>query len=156
LCPHKADSSFGIQPMTTVPKPSAPGPLKVSKRLLLGPGPSDVPPRVLQAMTNSLLGHLDPEFVALMDETAGLLRYAFQTTNRLPRAICGTGTAGMEATVVNLIEPGDKMLVCVIGVFGARMKDIAERAGAQVTTIERPYGQVFDPEEVKAAIHRTR
>jgi alanine-glyoxylate transaminase/serine-glyoxylate transaminase/serine-pyruvate transaminase len=107
-------------------------------------------------MTNSLLGHLDPEFVALMDETAGLLRYAFQTTNRLTLAISGTGTAGMEATVVNLIEPGDKMLVCVIGVFGARMKDIAERAGAAVTTIERPYGQVFDPDEVKAAIHRTR
>ena len=142
--------------MPSVPKPPAPGPLKISKRVLLGPGPSDVPPRVLEAMRNPLLGHLDPEFVALMDETQDLLRYAFQTTNRLTLAISGTGTAGMETMVVNLIEPGDKMLVCINGVFGARMKDIAERAGAAVTTIERPYGQVFDPEEVKNAIHRVR
>jgi alanine-glyoxylate transaminase / serine-glyoxylate transaminase / serine-pyruvate transaminase len=142
--------------MQAVPRPSAPGPLQVSKRVLLGPGPSDVPPRVLEAMRNPLLGHLDPEFVALMDETQELLRYAFQTTNRLTLAISGTGTAGMETMVFNLIEPGDKMLVCINGVFGARMKDIAERAGAAVTTIERPYGQVFDPEEVKNAIHRVR
>ena len=142
--------------MPAIPKPSAPGPLKVSKRVLLGPGPSDVPPRVLEAMRNPLLGHLDPEFVALMDETQDLLRYAFQTTNRLTLAISGTGTAGMETMVVNLIEPGEKMLVCINGVFGARMKDIAERAGAAVTSIERPYGEVFDPEEVKAAIHRVR
>jgi alanine-glyoxylate transaminase / serine-glyoxylate transaminase / serine-pyruvate transaminase len=142
--------------MQTVPRPSAPGPLKISKRVLLGPGPSDVPPRVLEAMRNPLLGHLDPEFIALMDETQGLLRYAFQTTNRLTLAISGTGTAGMETMVFNLIEPGDKMLVCINGVFGARMKDIAERAGAAVTSIERPYGQVFDPEEVKTAIHRVR
>jgi alanine-glyoxylate transaminase / serine-glyoxylate transaminase / serine-pyruvate transaminase len=142
--------------MPSVPRPPAPGPLKVSKRVLLGPGPSDVPPRVLEAMRNPLLGHLDPEFMALMDETQDLLRYAFQTTNRLTLAISGTGTAGMEAMVVNLIEPGDKMLVCINGVFGARMKDIAERAGAAVTSIERPYGQVFDPEEVKTAIDRVR
>jgi alanine-glyoxylate transaminase/serine-glyoxylate transaminase/serine-pyruvate transaminase len=107
-------------------------------------------------MRNPLLGHLDPEFVSLMDETQALLRYAFQTTNELTLAISGTGTAGMETMVVNLIEPGDRMLVCINGVFGARMKDIAERAGAQVTSIERPYGQVFDPDEVKNAVHRIR
>ena len=101
-----------------------------------------------------LLGHLDPEFVALMDETQNLLRYAFQTENRLTMAVSGTGSAGMEAVVVNLIEPGDKMLVCVNGVFGARMADVAERAGAEVTTIERPYGEVFDPAEVKAALNK--
>ena len=125
-----------------------------SQRLLLGPGPSDVHPRVLAALGMPLLGHLDPEFVALMDETQDLLRYVFQTENRLTLAVSGTGSAGMETVVVNLIEPGDKMLVCVNGVFGGRMKDVAERAGAEVTAIERPYGEVFDPDEVKAAVHR--
>ncbi|MHB1557051.1 MAG: pyridoxal-phosphate-dependent aminotransferase family protein [Isosphaeraceae bacterium] len=120
----------------------------------MGPGPSDVHPRVLAAMGMPLLGHLDPEFVALMDETQDLLRYVFQTTNRMTLAVSGTGSAGMETVIVNLIEPGDRMLVCVNGVFGSRMQDVAERAGAEVTVIERPYGQVFDPDEVKAAIHR--
>ena len=141
--------------MTLVSKPT-PGPLKLSKRVLLGPGPSDVPPRVLEAMSKPLVGHLDPEFVALMDEMQELLRYVFQTKNRLTLAISGTGSAGMETVVVNLIEPGEKMLVCINGVFGARMKDVAERAGAVVTTIERPFGEVFDPAEVKAAVERVR
>jgi alanine-glyoxylate transaminase/serine-glyoxylate transaminase/serine-pyruvate transaminase len=101
-----------------------------------------------------LLGHLDPEFVALMDETQALLRYTFQTENRLTLAVSGTGSAGMETVVVNLIEPGDKMLVCVNGVFGARMVDVASRAGAEVATIERPYGEVFDPDEVRAAVKK--
>jgi alanine-glyoxylate transaminase / serine-glyoxylate transaminase / serine-pyruvate transaminase len=129
-------------------------PLNPSPRILLGPGPSEVHPRVLAAMGMPLLGHLDPEFVALMDETQALLRQVFRTENRLTMAVSGTGSAGMEAVVVNLIEPGDKMLVCVNGVFGARMVDVAERAGAHVTAIERPYGEVFDPAEVKAAIQR--
>jgi alanine-glyoxylate transaminase/serine-glyoxylate transaminase/serine-pyruvate transaminase len=107
-------------------------------------------------MARPLVGHLDPEFAALMDETQDLLRYVFQTKNRLTLAISGTGSAGMEAVVVNLIEPGDRMLVCINGVFGARMKDVAERAGAEVATIERPYGEVFDPDEVKAAVTRMR
>ena len=140
--------------MTTIARPTPPAPLNPSPRLLLGPGPSEVHPRVLSAMGMPLLGHLDPEFVALMDETQNLLRYVFQTENRLTMAISGTGSAGMEAVVVNLIEPGDKMLVCVNGVFGGRMVDVAQRAGAQVSVIERPYGEIFDPEEVKAAIHK--
>jgi alanine-glyoxylate transaminase/serine-glyoxylate transaminase/serine-pyruvate transaminase len=107
-------------------------------------------------MATPLVGHLDPEFAALMDETQDLLRYVFQTKNRLTLAISGTGSAGMESVVVNLIEPGDRMLVCINGVFGARMKDVAERAGAEVTAIERPYGEVFDPDEVKAAVTRVR
>lgn len=109
---------------------------------------------MLAAMGMPLLGHLDPEFVSLMDETQNLLRYAFQTQNRLTIAVSGTGSAGMEAVVVNLIEPGDKMLVCVNGVFGARMVDVAERCGAVVTAIERPFGEVFDPDEVNAAIKK--
>jgi len=103
-----------------------------------------------------LLGHLDPEFVALMDETQNLLRYVFQTENKLTLAVSGTGSAGMETVVVNLIEPGDTMLVCVNGVFGARMADVAQRAGAVVTVIERPYGEVFDPQEVKSAVEKVR
>ncbi len=142
--------------MSTVPKPPALGPLRLPRRVLLGPGPSNVSARVLEAMGKPLLGHLDPEFVKLMDETQDLLRYAYQTTNRLTLAISGTGSAGMEAIVVNLIEPGERMLVCVKGFFGERMKTVAERAGAQVTVIERPYGEVFDPDEVKRAVDRVR
>ncbi len=142
--------------MAAPSRPAIPGPLCPSPRLLLGPGPSDVHPRVLAAMGMPLLGHLDPEFVALMDETQELLRYVFQTENRLTLAVSGTGSAGMEAVVVNLIEPGDPMLVCINGVFGARMADVAGRAGADVQVIERPYGEVFDPDEVEAAIQRVR
>jgi len=141
-------------PLPLKSRPPVPGPLNPSNRLLLGPGPSEVHPRVLAALGMPLLGHLDPEFVAIMDETQNLLRYVFQTENRLTMAVSGTGSAGMEAVVVNLIEPGDKMLVCVNGVFGARMVDVAERAGAQVTSIERPYGEVFDPEEVRTALKK--
>ncbi len=130
-----------------------PGPLNPSTRVLLGPGPSEVHPRVLAALGMPLLGHLDPEFVALMDETQRLLRHVFRTENRLTMAVSGTGSAGMEAVIVNLIEPGDKMLVCVNGVFGGRMVDVATRAGAEVKAIERPFGEVFDPEEIRAAVH---
>jgi alanine-glyoxylate transaminase / serine-glyoxylate transaminase / serine-pyruvate transaminase len=135
-------------------RPPTPAPLNPSPRVLLGPGPSPVHPRVLAALGMPLLGHLDPEFVALMDETQNLLRYVFQTENRLTMAVSGTGSAGMEAVVVNLIEPGDKMLVCVNGVFGGRMVDVAQRAGAEVTAIERPYGEVFDPQEVRDAVRK--
>jgi alanine-glyoxylate transaminase / serine-glyoxylate transaminase / serine-pyruvate transaminase len=141
--------------MSVISRP-APSPLHLSRRILMGPGPSDVDPRVLKALSTPLVGHLDPEFAALMDETQDLLRYVFQTENRLTLAISGTGSAGMETVVVNLIEPGNRMLVCINGVFGGRMKDVAERAGAVVSTIERPYGEVFDPEEVRAAVRRDR
>jgi alanine-glyoxylate transaminase / serine-glyoxylate transaminase / serine-pyruvate transaminase len=140
--------------VSAIRRPLPPGPLNPSRRLLLGPGPSEVHPRVLAALGMPLLGHLDPEFVALMDEMQNLLRYVFQTENRLTMAVSGTGSAGMEAVVVNLIEPGDRMLVCVNGVFGARMVDVATRAGAEVSTIERPYGEVFDPDEVRAAVKK--
>src|SRR5437660_7036099 len=113
-------------------------------RVLLGPGPSDVHPRVLTAMATPLLGHLDPQFLEIMNETQELMRATFRTTNRLTFPVSGTGSAGMETCVVNLIEPGDKMVVCVNGVFGQRMTDVAERAGAVVTTIERPWGDVFE------------
>jgi alanine-glyoxylate transaminase/serine-glyoxylate transaminase/serine-pyruvate transaminase len=107
-------------------------------------------------MASPLVGHLDPAFVKLMNETQEMLRWVFQTENKLTLPISATGSAGMEACVVNLIEPGDSMLVCVNGVFGQRMVDVADRAGAKVVALERPWGQVFDPNEIADALKRTR
>ncbi len=121
-------------------------------RTLLGPGPSDIHPRVLAAMARPTVGHLDPYYLQLMDKLQSGLREIFRTKNRMTFAVSGTGSAGMEATVVNLIEPGDSMVVCVNGVFGGRMCDVAERAGAKVTKIERPWGEVFTAAEIKNAV----
>ena len=121
-------------------------------RTLLGPGPSEVHPRVLAALSRPTVGHLDPYYLQLMDSTQSMLRSAMGTKNSMTFAVSGTGSAGMEATVVNLIEPGDSMVVCVNGVFGARMCDVAQRAGALVTRIERPWGEVFSPDEIAAAV----
>ncbi|MDD4891864.1 MAG: alanine--glyoxylate aminotransferase family protein, partial [Phycisphaerae bacterium] len=118
----------------------------------MGPGPSDVNPRVLAAMARPTVGHLDPQFCEILNDVSAMLRTAFQTKNPLTLAVSGTGSAGMETCVVNLIEPGDKMLVCIAGVFGQRMKDVAERSGAAVTAIEVPWGQVFTADQVAAAI----
>jgi alanine-glyoxylate transaminase/serine-glyoxylate transaminase/serine-pyruvate transaminase len=125
---------------------------EVKPRLLMGPGPSDVNPRVLAALAAPTVGHLDPQFLAILNDIRDMLKQVFQTENDMTLAVSGTGSAGMETCVVNLIEPGDRMLVCINGVFGARMKDVAERAGADVTVIQRPWGQVFTAEEVAAAI----
>lgn len=127
-------------------------PLNPPIRTLLGPGPSDIHPRVLAAMARPTVGHLDPYYLQLMDKLQGALRELFRTTNRMTFAVSGTGSAGMEAAVVNLIEPGDSMVVCVNGVFGARMCDVAQRAGAKVTRIERPWGEVFTPDEIQRAV----
>jgi alanine-glyoxylate transaminase / serine-glyoxylate transaminase / serine-pyruvate transaminase len=127
-------------------------PLNPPIRTLLGPGPSDIHPRVLAAMAKPTVGHLDPYYLQLMDKVQGGLRELFRTKNRMTFAVSGTGSAGMEAAVVNLIEPGDPMVVCVNGVFGARMCDVAERAGAKVTRIERPWGEVFSAEEIERAV----
>jgi alanine-glyoxylate transaminase/serine-glyoxylate transaminase/serine-pyruvate transaminase len=133
-----------------------PGQLNPSPRILLGPGPSDVHPRVLNAMATPLLGHLDPQFLEIMNETQEMLRGVFTTKNQLTFPVSGTGSAGMETCVVNLIEPSDKMVVCVNGVFGQRMTDVAQRAGAQVTTIERPWGEVFDLNQVSEVLARVK
>ncbi len=130
------------------------GDLDPSPRILLGPGPSMVSPRVLRVMTTPLLGHLDPEYLALMSEIQELLRALFQTKNELTLAISGTGTAGMEAALCNFIEPGDNVLVASMGYFGDRMQEIAGRYGAKVDRLERPWGQVFDPDEIEAALRQ--
>lgn len=128
--------------------------LAPSERVLLGPGPSDVPARVLSALSAPTIGHLDPEYLAIMDETRQMLRQVFQTENEMTLAMSGTGSAGMEACICNLVEPGDEVLVCVNGVFGGRMKDVAERYGATVHTLESEWGTIFDAGQIKAALEQ--
>ncbi len=137
----------------SVPRPEVTR-LSVPPRLLLGPGPSLADPRILQAMSTPLLGHLDPQFLEIMDRTQSMLRYAFQTRNQITIPVSGTGTAAMETAVANMVEPGDTVLVCVSGYFGLRIVDMARRYGGQVEVISRPWGQVFSPEEVKTALER--
>jgi alanine-glyoxylate transaminase / serine-glyoxylate transaminase / serine-pyruvate transaminase len=131
-----------------MPSPAAVPP----ERLLLGPGPSPVHPRVLEAQARSVVGHLDPWFLEVADQTAEMLRHVFRTRNRLTYAVSGTGSAGMETAVVNLIEPGDTVIVGVNGVFGARLADCARRAGAEVVTLEEPWGAVIPPDRVAEAV----
>ncbi len=114
------------------------------KRILMGPGPSNVHPRVLEAMARPTIGHLDPEFINLMDEIKELLKYAFQTKNEVTFAVSGPGSVGMETCLVNLVEPGSKVLVCINGVFGGRMKSIVERCGAEAVVINMPWGRAID------------
>jgi alanine-glyoxylate transaminase/serine-glyoxylate transaminase/serine-pyruvate transaminase len=121
-------------------------------RRLMGPGPSDVHPRVYNALATSIVGHLDPVFLEIMDRMQEMLRAVFATKNPLTIAVSGTGSAGMEAALVNLIEPGEQALICQNGVFGGRMADIVERIGGKPVKIERPWGEVFEPQEVKKAL----
>src|SRR4051794_21449434 len=133
-----------------------PGQLNIAPRLLLGPGPCDVHPRVLTVMATPLLGHLDPQFLALMNETQEMLRQAFRTRNALTFPVSATGMAGMETCVVNLVEPGDRVVVCVNGFFGRRIAEIAGRARAEVTVLEKPWGEVFGPDEIRDVLRRVR
>ncbi len=128
------------------------GSLNPTERVLMGPGPSDVSSRVLRALAAPTLGHLDPEYLVIMDETRQMLRQVFQTQNEMTLAISGTGSAGMEACVCNLIEPGDEMVVCVNGVFGGRMKDVAQRYGATVHAIEADWGRGIAPDQIRQAL----
>ncbi|HWV99572.1 MAG TPA: alanine--glyoxylate aminotransferase family protein [Candidatus Acidoferrum sp.] len=125
-----------------------------AERILLGPGPSPVPQRVLRALGAPTLGHLDPQYLAIMDEACEMLRQVFQTKNPLTFPVSGTGMAGMECIAVNLIEPGDEVIVCVNGVFGGRMKDVMERCGATVHAVEAAWGDVIALEQVAAALER--
>jgi len=122
------------------------------KRLLMGPGPSDVSPSVLRALSMPLLGHLDPVFVKMMEEIKAMLRVVFMTKNEMTFPVSGTGSAGMEFCFVNLIEPGDEVVIGVNGVFGGRMVDVAERCGAKVTKVEAPWGRIIEPAQIAAAL----
>jgi alanine-glyoxylate transaminase / serine-glyoxylate transaminase / serine-pyruvate transaminase len=121
-------------------------------RTLMGPGPSDVNPRILQAMSRPTIGHLDPVFVTMMEEMKELLRYAFQTENTLTMPVSAPGSAGMEMCFVNLLEPGDKAIVCQNGVFGGRMKENVERCGATAVMVEDAWGSAVDPHKVEEAL----
>ncbi len=118
-------------------------------RVLMGPGPSDVHPRILSALARPTIGHLDPAFVAMMDELKGLLHYAFQTDNALTIPVSAPGSAGMETCFVNLVEPGDKVVVCQNGVFGGRMKENVERIGATAIMVEDAWGDPVDPQKLE-------
>lgn len=132
----------------TLPPPAFQPP----SRLLLGPGPSMVAQSVLDAMSKPLVGHLDPEFIRMMEEIKGMMRSVFATENPMTFPVSGTGSAGMEFCMANLVEPGDQVVVCVNGVFGGRMAEVASRCGAEVIRVEAPWGHIIDPDQVAAAL----
>jgi alanine-glyoxylate transaminase / serine-glyoxylate transaminase / serine-pyruvate transaminase len=125
------------------------------RRLLLGPGPSMVHPRVLRAMATPLLGHLDPAFLSVMVDIQTLLRHLFRTSNRFTIALSGTGSAGMEASIVNIVEPGDAVIVGVNGVFGARLATVVERCGGKAIRVDAHWGQSIEPAAIEAALSRS-
>jgi alanine-glyoxylate transaminase/serine-glyoxylate transaminase/serine-pyruvate transaminase len=123
-------------------------------KILMGPGPSDVSTRVLKAMATPTIGHLDPEFLGIMNETMDMLRRLFKTKNQITVAMSGTGSSGMETCFVNLVEPGDKVVVCVNGLFGERMVDVASRCGAEVIELKEEWGKVISPEKLKETLEK--
>lgn len=125
------------------------GELKPSQRILLGPGPSNVHPRVYKALATPIIGHLDPEFLVIMDEIQELLRFVFQTENKFTIAVSGTGSAGMEAALVNVVEPDDTVIVGVNGVFGNRISDIVQRCGGNLVQITAPWGEAIDLNKIE-------
>jgi alanine-glyoxylate transaminase/serine-glyoxylate transaminase/serine-pyruvate transaminase len=124
------------------------------QRLLLGPGPSMVHPRVLRAMSTPLLGHLDPKFLEIMNEVQAQLRAVFRTSNPFTIAVSGTGSAGMEAALVNLIEPGDAAIVVAAGVFGTRMAEIVGRCGGRLVKLDVPWGETIEPGRIEEALRK--
>jgi alanine-glyoxylate transaminase/serine-glyoxylate transaminase/serine-pyruvate transaminase len=132
------------------------GELIPSKRILLGPGPSDVNPRVLRAMATPLLGYLDPDFILLMDGIANMLRDVFGTEKAFTLPVSGTGSAGMEAGLANLLEPGDVAVIGENGFFGARLVEIAKRHGATVEVVKADWGKPIDPKDIEAALKRNK
>jgi aspartate aminotransferase-like enzyme len=133
---------------------SLPNEINPTGRILMGPGPSDVDPSTSMAMARPMIGHLDPQFIAIMDETKAMLQQVFKTGNQLTIPVSAPGSAGMETCLVNLLEPGDEALVCVHGVFGTRMCDIVERCGAKLHRIDAPWGTPIAPAQVKEALSK--
>ncbi|GMW01975.1 MAG: 2-aminoethylphosphonate--pyruvate transaminase [Candidatus Hydrogenedentota bacterium] len=133
-----------------------PGELNPHPRILMGPGPSNAHPRVLRAMATPLVGHLDPDFLVIMDDVQTMLRTVFRTENPLTFAVSAPGSAGMEACLVNLLEPGDEAIIGINGVFGNRMADIVERCGAKAVRVEAPWGEPIDPDHIRTAISQSK
>ena len=130
--------------------------LEIPQRILLGPGPSMVPSRVMRAMIAPTIGHLDPAFLPVMEDVQNLLRYTLQTSNRLTFPISGTGSAGMEASLCNFIEPGDEVIVGINGYFGERLYEMAKRYGARVDRIERPWGEIISTVDFENALSKKK
>lgn len=128
----------------------------VPTRILMGPGPSDVDPRVLRAMATPMIGHMDSEFMKIMDEVMQMLRDVFETKNELTVAMSGTGSSGMETVFVNMLDPGDEVIVGVNGLFGQRMVDVIERCGAKAIALEAPWGDVFHADEIEEALKENK
>ncbi len=122
--------------------------LKPPNRILMGPGPSNIPYRVYRALSAPIIGHLDPDFMKIMDEISEMLRMVFKTKNKLTIPISGTGSSGMETSFVNVIEPDDKVIIAINGVFGARMADVASRCGAEVIVIHEEWGNIIPFEKI--------
>jgi len=127
-------------------------PFHPPQRILMGPGPSDVSPRVLEALSRPTIGHLDPVFVSFMDELKMLLKFALQTDNELTMPVSAPGSAGMETCFVNLVEPGDKVIICQNGVFGGRMKENVERIGGIAVMVQDEWGRAVDPQKLEDAL----
>src|SRR5262245_65416730 len=143
--------------MTTIVEPTTrstfvPAPVNPPERFLMGPGPSNPDPRVLAAMGKNPIGHLDPYFVELMDQTMGALRNVFRTRNHHTLPISATGSAGLETIMMNLLEPGDRPGVGVVGYFGQRLAEMARRAGADVRTVDVGPGDILDPAHIEGAL----
>ena len=135
-------------------QPPQVGPFSAPPRILLGPGPSMLPPEVSAALAAPVIGHMDPLFFQILDEIAALLRYAFQTRNELMLVIPGTGTAGMQAALANSLEPGDRIVVGVNGHFGVRIRDMAQALGAEVVSVEADWGKPIEPDQIRRALDR--
>jgi len=142
------------EPTTTTARVSAPPPLNPPERLLMGPGPSNPDPRVLAAMTANPVGHLDPYFVELMDQTMGALRGVYRTANHHTLPISATGSAGLETIMMNLLEPGDSAVIGIVGYFGQRLAEMARRSGAEVRTVEAGPGEIVDPAQIEAELKK--
>ncbi len=149
--PHQTSNNLNLDETMQIPAP-----LQPSTRILLGPGPSDAHPAVLRAMVNPLMGHLDPEFVSIMVQVQEMLRGVLKTKNKVTLPISATGMAGMECCLVNLLEPGDKVVVCAMGFFGQRMIDVAGRTGAVVTTLQAPWGKTFSVDEISETVAKVK
>jgi alanine-glyoxylate transaminase / serine-glyoxylate transaminase / serine-pyruvate transaminase len=125
-------------------------------RILLGPGPSNVNPRVMRAMTSPVVGHLDPAFVDVMENIKRLLRIVFQTANEITFPVSGTGSSGMETALMNLVEDGDEVVVAIAGAFGERLANAAGRLGARVHRVEAEWGRIVEPGRIEAALRAAR
>jgi len=128
------------------------GELKPPERLLLGAGPSNIDPRVLRALSFPIVGHLDPYFMEVMDDTVELLRYAFKTKNQITFPISGTGSAGMESAICNVVERGDEIVACINGFFGERIREIIDRCGGRSIEVRAPWGKIIEKEAVEEAL----